>query len=446
MKSNGRKVWIRPATFTLYGMRARLLSLLAVAGCALTVAAAHPAGAQAASRIEYGLTDDAWLTDGPGTLDSRLDKLQAIGVKVVRYTLAWNEIAPTRPAQPTDPTDPGYDWSSADTVLDGLHARNIDVVLQLLGSPKWANGGRPSNYMPMSGSSFRAFATAAATHYRWVTKWLIWNEPNQLRWLRPASPRLYALRLLNPGYAAIHGMIAGAKVAGGGTAPRGGTGGISPVAFLLGMHAAHATLDAYAHNPYPLDPRHESPVSGGCTRCATITMATIDKLVRLVAVNFPRARIWLTEYAYQSNPPDRVLGVSLAKQARYIGEGDYAAYRTPRVDLLIHFLYQDEPNSARFQSGLVTLAGRTKPALAAFQLPLAEAHRTGSTTSLWGQLRAPETGTTVRIERLVGSTWRAVGVAHADGKGFFKLTATLPPGTRVRAEADAVVGATLTIA
>src|SRR5919206_42626 len=76
-----------------------------------------------------------------GTLDARLDKLQAIGVKVVRYTLAWDEIAPTRPTQPTDPADPGYDWSRADTVLDGLHARGIDVVLQLRGTPKWANGG-----------------------------------------------------------------------------------------------------------------------------------------------------------------------------------------------------------------------------------------------------------------------------------------------------------------
>jgi len=426
-------------------MRARSLGLLAVAACALTAWATHPAAARAASGVQFGLTDDAWLTNGPGTLDSRLDKLQAIGVKVVRFTLAWNKIAPTRPTQPSDPADPAYDWSSADTVLDGLHTRGIDTVLQLSGSPKWANGGRPANYVPTSGSSFRSFATAAATRYRWASKWLIWNEPNQPRWLRPASPRLYTQRLLNPAYAAIHAAIPGARVAGGGTAPRGGTGGISPVAFLLGMHAAHATLDAYAHNPYPLDPKHESPVSGGCTHCTTITMATIDKLVRLVTVNFPRARIWLSEYAYQSNPPDRILGVSLANQARYIGEGDYVAYRTPRVDLLIHFLYQDEPNLGRFQSGLVTLSGRAKPALAAFRLPLAETHRAGSTASLWGQLSAPESSTTVHIERLVGSAWHEVGVAHAGAGGVFRFTGTLPPGTRVRAEADTVVGAALTI-
>ena len=96
-------------------------------------------------------------------------------------------------------------------------------------------------------------------------------------------------------------------------------------------------------------------------------MATIDKLVALVARNFPRARIWLTEYGYQSNPPDRLLGVSPALQARYVGEGSYVAYRTPRVDMLIHFLVRDEPNIARFQSGVLTLAGKAKPAYGAYR-------------------------------------------------------------------------------
>src|SRR5206468_13018713 len=119
--------------------------------------------------------------------------------------------------------------------------------------------------------------------------------------------------------------------------------------------------------------------------CATVTMATIGRLVTLLGRDFPRARIWLTEYGYQSDPPDRLLGVSLPLQARFIGEGAYAAYRTPKVDLLIHFLYRDEPNLARFQSGLVTLANAAKPAYAAFQLPLAQI----SPSTLWGQLRAP---------------------------------------------------------
>ena len=177
----------------------------------------------------------------------------------------------------------------------------------------------------------------------------------------------------------------------------------SPATWLLGTREAHARLDAYAHNPYPLDPKRETPLSGGCEECATITMATIDKLVGLVTRNFPRARIWLSEYGYQSNPPDRLLGISLALQARYLAEGEYVGYRTPRVDLLIHFLYRDEPELARFQSGLVTLGDKPKPALAAFEAPLAETSRAGARVSLWGRLGAPGApSSTARIERRAG--------------------------------------------
>jgi hypothetical protein len=329
---------------------------LACLGAVALVYAVAPATATSAPGTAYGLTDDAWLASGPGTVENRVATLDGLGVQVVRFTVRWDEVAPTEPTVPTDPDDPAYDWSTPSSVLDALHAKGIDVVLQLNGAPSWSNGGKPSNYIPTSGSSFGAFATAAAREYPWVTKFQIWNEPNQARWLRPTSPALYVTRLLNPAYAAIHASTSGAKVAGGGTAPRGSTGGVSPVAWITGMHRAHARLDVYAHNPYPLDPKRETPLHApACKTCTTVTMATLSRLERLVGLYFPRARIWLTEYGYQSNPPDRLLGVTPALQARYESEGSYAAYRAPRVDLLIHFLYRDEPTLARFQSGLVTL-------------------------------------------------------------------------------------------
>jgi len=249
------------------------------------------------------------------------------------------------------------------------------------------------------------------------------------------------VRLLNPAYAAIHRVIRGALVAGGGTAPRGSTGGVSPLAWLAGMHAAHARLDAYAHNPYPLDPKRETPLSGGCGHCTTVTMATIGHFVALVGRDFPRARIWLTEYGYQSDPPDHLLGVPLALQARYVGEGAYVAYRTPKVDMLIHFLYRDEPDIARFQSGLVTLTNAVKPAYAAFQLPLAQISR----STLWGQLRAPAAGSTARIETLVGSRWKSLATVHASAAGYFRWSGTLVRGEQVRMRAGSLVGAALTI-
>ena len=415
----------------------RMLLLLATLG--LLLAVAQPA--TAAPGVKFGLTDDAWLVSGPGTLDSRLAKLDVLGVRIVRFTLRWDQIARTQPTTPADPSDAAYDWTAADPVLDGLKQHGIEVVLQIVGTPGWANGSKPSNYVPTSSTTFGAFATAAAHQYPWVRKWVIWNEPNQVRWLRPTTAAIYTVRLLNPAYAAIHGAIRGAQVAGGGTAPRGSTGGVSPLAWVAGMHAAHARLDAYAHNPYPLEPKRETPLTGGCGHCTTVTMATIGRFVSLVGRDFPRARIWLTEYGYQSDPPDHLLGVPLALQARYIGEGAYVAYRTPKVDMLIHFLYRDEPNVARFQSGLVTLTNAVKPAYAAFQLPLAQISR----TALWGQLRAPSAGSTGRIEKLVGSRWTTLATVHSGAGGYFRWSGSLVRGEQLRVRAGSLVGAALTI-
>jgi hypothetical protein len=418
-----------------------VLAFLIAIGCAALTAPR----AGAATGVQYGLTDDAWLLNGPGSLNSRVARLDTLGVQVVRFTIRWDQVAHVRPTTATDPADPAYVWGGSDDLLNALRAHGISVLLQLVGTPAWANGGRASNYAPTSGTTFANFATAAAHRYPWVKRWLIWNEPNQVRWLRPTTAAVYTSRLLNPAYAAIHAAIPGAQVAGGGTAPRGSTGGISPVAWIAGMHAAHARLDAYAHNPYPLDPKRETPFTGGCAKCTTITMATLSKLVTLVTRDFGRARIWLTEYGYQSNPPDKFLGVSLALQARYMGEGAYAAYHAPRVDLLIHFLYRDEPDLARFQSGFVTVTNKVKPAFNAFELPLAQISRAGTRVSLWGQLRAPAAGSTAQLERRVGSRWQTLGALHVGAAGYFRWTGTLARGSVVRVHARALTGAALTI-
>src|SRR4051794_25323156 len=152
--------------------------------------------AQAAPGVQYGLTDDAWLQQGPGSLQSRLAQLDKLGVRVVRFTVRWDAVAPSKPAVPTNPADPAYDWTATDAVLNGLRAHGIQPIVQLLGPPAGATGGKPSNYAPATPATFGAFATAAGRHYRWVKRWLIWNEPNQVRWLRPTSAAIYTARLL----------------------------------------------------------------------------------------------------------------------------------------------------------------------------------------------------------------------------------------------------------
>jgi len=407
--------------------------LLLIALLFVVPALAGPAVADASTSIRYGVQDDAWLASGPGTVSDRVDRLQRLGVEIVRYTVRWDEVARRAPASPGSPADPAYDWSIPDSVLKTLHAAGIDAVVTLYGTPRWANGGAGPNVVPRSKAALAAFARATAVRYPWVSRWLIWNEPNQRIWLRPTSPRVYVQTLLNPAFAALHSLRRNMLVGGGVTAPRGNVGGVSPVDWLRGMAAAHALLDAYASNPYPLNPRSETPWSGACTRCRTFTMANLPTLLSDVQRYFPGKRVWLTEYGYQTNPPDRFLGVSPALQARYLAEAALRAYLAPRVDMLINFLVRDEPDVGRWQSGLLSIGGVAKPAYYAFSLPLAELSRKGGTTVLWGQVRPGFGQRTYELEQLVFGRWKIVGgVRRTDSRGFLRRTVHASAGARFR--------------
>jgi hypothetical protein len=400
---------------------------------ALVPALVAPAVAGASSTIRYGVQDDAWLASGPGTVSDRVDRLQRLGVQIVRYTIRWDQVARRAPTSPGSPADGAYDWSTPDSVLKTLHQAGIDAVVTLYGTPRWANGDAGPNFVPGSKTALAAFAHAAALRYPWVNRWLVWNEPNQRIWLRPTSPRIYTEMLLNPAYAALHAVRPGVLVGGGVTAPRGNTGGVSPVDWLRGMAAANARLDAYATNPYPLNPRSETPWSGGCTSCRTFTMANLPTFLADVQRFFPGKRVWLTEYGYQTNPPDRFLGVSPALQARYLAEAALRAYLAPRVDMLINFLVRDEPDVGRWQSGLLSIGGVAKPAYYAFSLPLAEVSRNGSTTVLWGQVRPGSGRRSYVLQQLVFGRWKIVGsVARTDSRGFLRRTVRAPRGSRFR--------------
>jgi hypothetical protein len=409
------------------GARTLVLALL------LALAACVPASsAHASSGVRYGIQDDAWLEFGQGTLAQRLATFKRLGVPLVRFTLHWNEVARQRPADPTSPRDPAYDWRRSDRILRGLRHYGLTPVLTLVGTPAWANGGRPPNFAPPRPRDFRRFARAAATRYPWVRYWLIWNEPNKRLWLRPTRAAIYVQHLLNPGYEAIHAVLPHARVGGGVTAPRGALGGVAPVVWIRGMALAHARFDAYAHNPYPLRP-NETPSSGGCRNCPSITMATIPKLLILVRRYFGPKPVWLTEYGYQTNPPDTFLGVPPRRQATLLSLAAMRAWRLPRVTMLIQYLYRDEPQLSRFQTGIVFADGRLKPSLQGFELPFAEMRRVGFKTVVWGQIRGGPGRKRYQLQVLHKNVWEAVGHTRlTNDAGIFIRTIRLERGALLR--------------
>jgi len=399
---------------------------------ALALCVAAPA--EASRGAEFGIQDDAWLMYGPGTLADRLTTLENLGVGVVRFTLRWDQVAAQKPASPRSPS--AYDWGGYGEVLDALHAQGLRTLLTLYGSPRWANGGGAPANLPSTG--FGDFAYAAARRFPWVHMWTAWNEPNSRTFSVPVSPGLYVRRVLNPAFAALHEASAANRIAGGVTSPRKTPSGMSPLAFMQGMHAAHARLDAYAQNPYPVG-RGETPDRATCSDCGYFTLALLPTIRADVTRYFGAKPVWLTEYGYQSNPPDRLLGVSYALQAAYLGEADLRVWQQSGVTVLIHFLVRDEPSIGGWQSGLFTVGGIPKPAYHAFALPLAQISRHGSSASLWGQVR-PGTGARAYvIQRAAGSAWRAVGRAEQTGAGgTFIRTVALPRGARVRVWAPSI--------
>ena len=137
------------------------------------------------------------------------------------------------------------------------------------------------------------------------------------------------------------------------------------------MRAAGARgFDAYAHHPYygfrgetPTTPPAGGPAGGPPT---AVAMGNLGVLIREVTRLYGPLRIWITEYGYQTNPPDRTFGVSWAKQALYLRQAWQLAHANPRIDVFLWFLLQDEAPLGRWQSGLLTVTGNRKPAFAVF--------------------------------------------------------------------------------
>ena len=413
-------------------MRRGVGSCIALLAALLAFSAAP---ARASVGASFGIQDDAWLMDGPGSLEQRITTLESLGAHLVRFTVRWDEVAPTKP---TNARSPGaYEWGQYGEVLDALHASGIRALVTLYGAPGWSNGGLGPNHLPASG--FGSFAYAAAKRFPWVHMWTVWNEPNTPIFSLPVSPSLYVRRLLNPGYAALHQASRANLVAGGVTSPRKTASGMAPLTFMRGMRAAHARLDAYAQNPYPLSsletPTRTSPACRGCTY---FTMATLPLIRSSVTRYFGPKPIWLTEYGYQTNPPDPILGVSQAKQAQYIAEAALRVWREPGVTVLIQFLVRDEPSIGGWQSGLYTVAGTPKLAAHAFPLPLAQVSRSGSRVSLWGEIRPGSGARSYAVQLQSGGRWRTVASGRTGGGGAFARTITAPAGARARLWAPAL--------
>ena len=385
--------------------------VIAAAGLAVSAATASPKKHAVAttSHLLVGINDEAdTLYGNPVT---GFQALKALNAQVLRVNLYWGGTpwAVSRGAKPTDPTDPGdpaYNWSLYDRLMRYAATYHIKVVFSILFTPKWANGGNARTVAPTNPQELEDFASAAAQRYSglyvppaWqqqptlesptdplpaVKLWTAWNEPNNPVFLTPqykraggkwvvASAIAYA-KICNAIYTGIHSAgVSGEKVACGVTAPKGNDApatsraSVDPISFLIAAKkAGMKKFDVYAHHPYYAAPS-ESPTYVPTGKTARrIQMGNINVLLAEITKLYGPKHLWITEYGYQTNPPDKSFGVSWAKQAAYLTQVYAMARANPRIDMLLWFLIKDEPSLGGWQSGLETDTGRHKPAWNAY--------------------------------------------------------------------------------
>jgi polysaccharide biosynthesis protein PslG len=346
--------------------------------------------AQAKQHMLVGIQDDAMTLHGSPTFT--FPTLKQLRTQIVRINLNWNDVANKRPAHPQDPSDPAYDWTVYDRAIKYAAQYGMQVLLTILFTPSWANGGGARSVPPSNYTDLQNFAYAAATRYSGhyipntdsfdevylpaVKYWLAWNEPNNPNWLQQVSggkfvsPRSYA-RICTAIWQGVHFTnFAGEKVACGATGPRGENAArssrpsLSPLDFMrLTRRAGLRNLDAYAHHPYYGKPS-ETPTSRPTGNA--VELGNINTLIGVVNKLWGKKRIWITEYAWQT-PPDRIFGVSYARQAAYVSQSYAIARANPRIDMMIWFMLRDDTNlRVGWQSGFLTAGGAKKPAFNVF--------------------------------------------------------------------------------
>ncbi len=324
-----------------------------------------------------------------------------------------------------------------------------------------------------------------------VSYWSIWNEPNRFTWMAPqwkqvgrtwvpaAMVRYRAMvdaawgALGRTGHRRDTFLVG--ELASTGVAGHARLSFLKPLSFVRGLYCldrnyrtlrgrfarlngcpasgsrtairrAHPglfSLTGWSHHPYSFlsapgitEPDPNSAVLADLGRLEQ----TLDRVFRSFGSR-RRLGLYLTEYGYQTRPPDPYQLFTPAEQAIFLDQATWMTMRDPRVRALSQYLLRDAPpNRSKpqsspvywetFQTGLLYADGRPKPSLGAYRLPLwlrAPTVPRGGVLPVWGMVR-PATGgrrvtVSVELKRTGETRFRTVRkLTFATPRGAFALT------------------------
>ncbi|WP_026910461.1 hypothetical protein [Patulibacter minatonensis] len=479
-------------------MTPRLLRTALVAATLAVLAV--PSAASAANSLEVGIADENVLNGNtPGGADATVAQWKASGVQDVRIFAQWDKLVPqdtkddTKAPAGFNAEDPAsYDFANLDAKIDVVAKYGLNVTLVVTGpGPVWGSSepARKNGTWKPDPAQFAKFAAAITKNVGpKVARYIVWNEPNQGYWLQPqyscvarkttippfkctsVAPHLYR-ELARAGYDAIHANDPDARVAVGATSSTGiklpdrANSTTAPLTFLRNMACVNSkyrsvrsgdckgfkavTGDALAYHPHSTtkSPGQADPVSGNA-RMADLPrlIKVIDKLTarkRLKVSGAKRLPLWLDEYGYQTNPPDKRDGhQSPAVAAAYLQWGWSLAARNPRVETLTQYEWFDEELGEdkngdqtfnKWQSGLFTVDGKPKALAAVFANPIFGWY-TKSSGYIWGQVRPGDAATTVRLQQggKASSSFKDYKTITTDKYGIFQVKVPRSTTTRYR--------------
>jgi hypothetical protein len=396
--------------------------------------------------------------------------------------------------RPRDPADYApVRWDPLDDLVRGTAARGLALLLSpSTPMPSWASycEGPPSlrRVCAPNPAEYGAFLRALGRRYSGtyrdenqdraalprVTRWSFGNEPNQASWLQPQRSlrrgRVYVSAAVSY-RAMVRAGIAALRATGhrrdqmllGETSPIGHrTGKLSsrstpPGTFirtllcldrrgrpLRGAAAARECrrprrlrVTGFAHHPYTQG-GSRPPTERGKPGLE-ITISSSGRLKRILddAARYGRIPrrlpIHYTEHGFQSNPPDLSFGVPLHRQAAYMNQSDWIAYRDPRVRTIAQYKLVDDPNVASFQSGVRFTDRRPKPAYDAYRLPLWITRRSDSRLRVFGQVRPAGAATSVELQNApLGGAFRTIATFAVGSHPFLRTVPRFEGRFRLR--------------
>ena len=325
-------------------------------------------------------------------------------------------------------------------------------------APDWATGnrGRRGTFRP-SAREFGAFAEAAGQRFPGVDIWSMWNEGNLYSWLSPqrskgvpVSPGIYR-GLYLAGHRGLRESGHGDDtILFGELMPRGGSDRrkVRPLEFLREMVCLDRNYRQYrgaaarkrncrrvgqiptsglAYHPYTL--ANGPDVNEGTDDAAIGQLSrvrrTLDALARRGKLP-RRLPIWITEFGYQTNPPDRN-ATKIRRAPALMDLSEWIAFRNRRVASYSQYQLVDDDF---WQSGLYFADGRAKRRVYdAFRMPLFVRSLGRNAVEVFGGLRTP--GGSARVEsQAPGASYRSLGSVSVNSAGYFRRIFRVQGGFR----------------